>query len=168
MPVYVDPNFEWPKTKAWPFGSVSHMYADTDEELHALAVKIGLKRVWCSDHTQPDSTLVHYDLSPAKRKQAIANGAIPVDHEHGEPYRVRNVWCYPAFVKHYTERAGGDPADLHPDNYDSWRRLWRFFVGGAVAGVNAERARLAKKESANAAGRPDRQLPKDPGHPLHR
>lgn len=146
MPVYCDPNFEWPKTKAWPFGSVSHLYADTEEELHALAAKIGLKRTWCSDRTQPDSALLHYDLSPAKRKQAIAVGAVPVDHEHAEPYRIRRVWCYPAFEKFWVERNKGSLEDLSPDNYLAWRRSWRFFVGGAVAGVNAERARHAKKE----------------------
>jgi len=166
MPVYVDPNFEWPKSKKWPYGSVSHMYADTDEELHALAAKIGLKRAWCSDVTQPDSTLLHYDLSPPKRKQAIAAGAIPQDHEHKIPYRIRRVWCFPAFQKHYVETAKGSPDDLTPDNYPAWRRLWNFFVAGAVHGVNAERQRT--KEPTNAAGRPDRERPKDPGHPLHR
>jgi hypothetical protein len=155
MPVYVDPNFEWPKTKKWPYGSVSHMYADTPEELHELATKIGLKRDWCSDVTQPDSTLLHYDLSPPKRKQAIAAGAIPVDHGHGEPYRLRNVWCWPGFVKHYVERAGGKPDELHPDNYPAWRRLWRFFVAGAVYGVNAERARLAKTKETPSDPRRD-------------
>jgi hypothetical protein len=87
MPVYVDPNFEWPKTRKWPYGSVSHMYADEPEELHALAAKIGLKRVWCSDRTQPNSRLLHYDLSPKKREAAIQAGAVSVRHSHKAAYR---------------------------------------------------------------------------------
>lgn len=97
MPVYVDPNFAWPKSKKWPWGSVSHMYADTPEELHALAAKIGLKRQWCSDHTQTDSTLLHYDLNPNMRLKAVAAGAVSVNHHHKEPYSATGVWCWQGF-----------------------------------------------------------------------
>lgn len=86
MAVFVDPNFEWPRSKAWPYGSVSHMYADSPEELHQMARRIGLKRVWCSDFTQPGSRLLHYDLSPKKRSRAIEAGAQAVDHQHGRGY----------------------------------------------------------------------------------
>lgn len=48
----------------------SHMIASTDEELHRMAEAIGLRRAWF----QGD----HYDVGIAKRKQAIALGAIPV------------------------------------------------------------------------------------------
>lgn len=82
MAVYVDPNLNWPKTEHWPYGSVSHMYADTEQELHDMANRIGLKRSWCSDKTQPGSKLLHYDLSPTKRLAAIRAGAIPKDHRH--------------------------------------------------------------------------------------
>lgn len=77
MAVYVDMEISWPWQKNWPYGKVSHLYADMPEQLHKFAIEIlGLKREWCSDHTQPDSRLLHYDLSPGKRKQALANGAI--------------------------------------------------------------------------------------------
>ena len=52
-----------------------HMYADTLEELHAMALRIGLKREWF----QADSHLNHYDLTESKRKLAIAAGAIEQD-----------------------------------------------------------------------------------------
>lgn len=62
MPVFVD-NYEA------PFGrmKLSHMMADTEEELHAMADALGLKREWF----QGD----HYDISKAKRDQAISLGA---------------------------------------------------------------------------------------------
>jgi hypothetical protein len=89
MAVYVDPNFEWPKSRKWPYGSVSHMYADTPNELHAFAERLGLKRRWCSDHTQPGSALLHYDLSPGKREEAVRLGAVEVDHSHA---RLNGHW----------------------------------------------------------------------------
>lgn len=69
MPVYVDALIDF----GWKLGPSCHMTADTLEELHALADKIGLKRSWF----QPgEVSLPHYDLVESKRKLAIANGAI--------------------------------------------------------------------------------------------
>jgi hypothetical protein len=44
------------------------------EQLHVLAVSIGLRREWFQDHPRHP----HYDLPPDKRDLAIAAGAIPV------------------------------------------------------------------------------------------
>lgn len=49
-----------------------HMWADTPEELHALAARIGLRRSWFQEH----SRLPHYDLTPGRRRAALAAGAI--------------------------------------------------------------------------------------------
>ncbi len=92
MSVYVDPLFEWPKTRAWPYGFVSHLYADSEEELHEFAERLGMKRSWCSDKTQPGSRVLHYDLSPNKRRVAVSLGAVEVEHEHKrEYYRAADV-----------------------------------------------------------------------------
>ena len=48
-----------------------HMWADTLEELHAMAEKLGLKRAWFQNR----ESLPHYDLVPSKRKKAIQLGA---------------------------------------------------------------------------------------------
>jgi hypothetical protein len=53
---------------------MSHMSADTVEELHAMAEQIGLKREWFQDH----SRYPHYDVSQSKRKLAVKAGAIEV------------------------------------------------------------------------------------------
>jgi len=50
------------------------MLADTVDELHMMADKLGLKREWF----QPKST-PHYDICQAKRKKAIEFGAIEID-----------------------------------------------------------------------------------------
>jgi hypothetical protein len=46
---------------------MSHMIADSEEELHAMADKIGVARRWY----QGD----HYDICKSKRAIAIMNGA---------------------------------------------------------------------------------------------
>lgn len=44
-------------------------------EFHRFAKRLGLKRTYCSDYTQPDSHL-HYDLVASKRQMALDKGAI--------------------------------------------------------------------------------------------
>lgn len=68
MTVYIDDVFI-------PYGRMKmcHMIADTKEELHAMADKLGLKREWFQD-----GRIWHYDISKGKRAEAIANGAITI------------------------------------------------------------------------------------------
>jgi Protein of unknown function (DUF4031) len=53
---------------------MSHMLADTLEELHAMADCIGIQRKWF----QPKST-PHYDICQEKKRLALAAGAIECD-----------------------------------------------------------------------------------------
>ncbi len=48
-----------------------HLTADTLDELHEIAGRIGLKRAWFQDGGVP-----HYDLTISRRKLAIKEGAI--------------------------------------------------------------------------------------------
>ena len=52
-----------------------HMVADTPEELHAMAERIGMRREWF----QADASTPHYDVSRTRRTAAITAGAIEVD-----------------------------------------------------------------------------------------
>ena len=52
-----------------------HMVADTDDELHAMAVRIGIARRWHQKAGTPQS---HYDICLAKRAQAVAAGAVEI------------------------------------------------------------------------------------------
>lgn len=49
-----------------------HMVADTDEELHAMASKIGVARRW---HQKPGTPQSHYDICLSKRALAVSLGA---------------------------------------------------------------------------------------------
>lgn len=49
-----------------------HMLADTDEELHAMADKIGVARRWHQKAGTPHS---HYDICLSKRALAVKYGA---------------------------------------------------------------------------------------------
>lgn len=68
--VYVDSYFA-------PYGrmQMSHMIADTLEELHSMADKIGVARRWF----QGQASFPHYDVCKSKRELAIAFGAMPLE-----------------------------------------------------------------------------------------
>jgi hypothetical protein len=69
MTVYVDDMHAYPMGR---FGrmKMSHMIATADDELHAMADRIGVARRW----HQGD----HYDICKSKRDLAIAAGAVPI------------------------------------------------------------------------------------------
>ena len=72
MSVYVDPLFEHGGSRSFRWKKSCHMYADRIDELHAMALLIGMKRAWFQDHPK----LPHYDLVESRRKLAIALGVI--------------------------------------------------------------------------------------------
>jgi len=72
MPVYVDSLMPCPTNPNWRWNESCHLFADTLDELHLFATGLGMKLEWF----QEDSSLPHYDLTPGKRKQAVAKGAI--------------------------------------------------------------------------------------------
>lgn len=69
MAVYVDSgNIAFGRMK------MCHMMADSLDELHSMADRLGLKREWFQPESSP-----HYDLSQSKRTEAIKLGAIEMD-----------------------------------------------------------------------------------------
>lgn len=62
-----------------------HMWADTLDELHAMAAKCGLKREWFQE--PPKASWCHYDVSLGVKARALYLGAEltdmfgPNDHE---------------------------------------------------------------------------------------
>lgn len=73
--VYVDNLVVWPN--AWgPFLKGScHLAADTLDELHDFAARLGMKKAWFQDGKGKHP---HYDLVKSRRDRAIALGAKPV------------------------------------------------------------------------------------------
>lgn len=51
-----------------------HMLADTLDELHAMAARLGLKREWFQSKSTP-----HYDVCLSKRRLAVKLGAVEID-----------------------------------------------------------------------------------------
>jgi hypothetical protein len=90
----------------------SHLFADTPEELHAFAAKLGLRR----SYFQPGrprgdgspSRHWHYDLTAGKRAQAIRFGAQPVtSREAIEIIAAREARAEQARVADQASRAAG-------------------------------------------------------------
>lgn len=53
---------------------MSHMWADSREELDAMAGRIGVQRKWIQYPDDP--ARMHYDISKGKRELALKHGAI--------------------------------------------------------------------------------------------
>ena len=71
MSVYVD-------DMRAPFGRLvlCHMLADSDEELHEMADRIGLARKWWQSPIKTSGS--HYDIALSKRSLAVDAGAIGI------------------------------------------------------------------------------------------
>ena len=74
MTVYVDNLFK-PATVGAITSEWCHLTADSDQELHAFAKKIGMKRVWAQYSGTWKS---HYDLTVNKRLLAVSLGAVEI------------------------------------------------------------------------------------------
>jgi len=80
MAVYVDNFYE---TGAGNFGrmKMSHMIADSTEELLQMVDKIGVQRKWIQYPGKPNE---HFDICMGKRVKAIKCGAIPINFREQE------------------------------------------------------------------------------------
>ncbi len=74
MTVYVDP-------ARWPFGRMimCHMWADTADELFAMADKIGVNLKWFQAPVKQGWLWMHFDVCQEKRALAIGFGAVETD-----------------------------------------------------------------------------------------
>jgi Protein of unknown function (DUF4031) len=85
MTVYVD-NARIPAKVGRISARWSHLFADSQEELHSFAQGLGLKRSWFQPGTPvggKPSRHWHYDVTDSIRARAIRAGAKPVDlHEY--------------------------------------------------------------------------------------
>lgn len=82
MTVYVD-------DMRAPFGRMvmCHMLADSDDELHAMAARIGVSRRWWQS---PDKTSgSHYDIALSKRALAVAAGAVEITRKQASAMNAR-------------------------------------------------------------------------------
>lgn len=71
MAVYVDDmNVQYGRMK------MSHLLADSDSELHAMAAKIGVNRKWWQSPEKTSGS--HYDIALSKKALAIEYGAIEI------------------------------------------------------------------------------------------
>jgi hypothetical protein len=87
MSVFVDPVMNHGGSATFRWTSSCHMYADTLDELHAFAKKIGLKRAWFQDKRVP-----HYDLNARRHAAAIKLGAIQHDRRQAVEFWAVKGW----------------------------------------------------------------------------
>ena len=84
MTVYVDDMCDYPMGRFRRM-KMSHMIADTEDELHVMAQTIGVHRKWY----QGD----HYDIAKSKRALALGYGAVAITwRQAGAMMAVRRFW----------------------------------------------------------------------------
>lgn len=91
-----------------------HMIADTDEELHAMAARLGLKRAW--HQAPPKASHSHYDISLSVRAKAVAAGAVEI------------TWRQLAYMRN-RERVTGSLGK--PEDAEAWYRGFTLKSGRA-------------------------------------
>lgn len=74
MAVYVDDMYRFPIGRLGRM-KMSHMIADSTEELLEMADRIGLNRRWLQDS---GSSREHFDVSLSFREKAVAAGAVEI------------------------------------------------------------------------------------------
>jgi len=109
MPVYVDK-----EANAYGRMKMCHMVADTESELHAMADRIGVERRWVQ---RSRCGVVHYDICKAKRRLAMAAGAMEVGREHMADLQ-RQARAAAMFCAHAAEARMADEHDSMPNMDD--------------------------------------------------
>lgn len=73
MSVYVDQLRPTPRSARWPYDQACHMTADSHGELLEMAGRLRLSRAWIQ---AAGLWHEHFDLTPAKRAEAVRHGAV--------------------------------------------------------------------------------------------
>jgi len=87
MTAYVDPLMPLcnPATAPACFresGLACHLFADTVQELHGFAARLGLDRAWFQDRNRSKQRVTpHYDLTPGMRERAVGLGAREIGYK---------------------------------------------------------------------------------------
>lgn len=94
MTVYVDDMAAPYRPKHRPGRTyvMCHMIADSEDELHAMAAKIGVARKWFQGRPAHDP---HYDIAKSKRALAIKLGAVAVSRRELAAMNMLRRWGQP-------------------------------------------------------------------------
>ena len=111
MAVYVDEtkDYTWiAKARRLRHTHWCHLTADTEEELHAFASRLGLRRSWFQKKGDQDYRW-HYDIVPTKRAQAVKLGAQEVDRRFIGQLMIRRQRERDGEVSEVGPRCGKNP-----------------------------------------------------------
>lgn len=113
MAVYVDPIMTCLPNPRWKWDKSCHLIADSLDELHGFAKRLGLRYEWFQRDKANggSSTLPHYDLTVGKRAEAVRIGAIELTREQMVE-RIRAA--RPGLIERLDAVVGEAPAPAQP------------------------------------------------------
>lgn len=120
-----------------PYGRMrmSHMIADSTEELLAMADRIGVDRRWIQ---QAGTYREHFDICQSKRRLAVTEGAVPVSRMELGRRMVARKW-----PRYWVLRPGGDATNEFGQcetchhAFESEERICRYCIesGGKIIDI---------------------------------
>ena len=75
MAICIDKLMSCEPTRRWPFEDICHLVADSPDELHEFAKKLGVSSEWF----EPHSKCPYYNLTGNRREAALKLGATEID-----------------------------------------------------------------------------------------
>lgn len=79
-------------------GTSCHLVADSIEELHAFAARLGMRHEWFQDIRTREEPRPHYLLTESRRERAVRLGAVQVTRK-----QMVGVWRRAEAVRRITE-----------------------------------------------------------------
>lgn len=89
MSVYVTETKKVEKNSLWRWSYIAYMFADSRQELHDFAYRIGLHPYMFMNH--PHSP--YYPITCRKRYKALDNGAILMSKEQAHQFSIQSTLC---------------------------------------------------------------------------
>ncbi len=71
-----------------------HLLADTEDELHSMAARLGMERIWFQDRRVP-----HYDICRRRRALAIKAGVVEINRKQTVELMRKHGWVKQATVQ---------------------------------------------------------------------
>lgn len=89
MPIYVTETKKVKKNSLWHWSEIAYMFADSRQELHDFAYRIGLHPYMFMNNPH----FPYYPITASKRYKALDKGAHPMSKEQALQFSIQSTLC---------------------------------------------------------------------------